>query len=331
MRWAVESALAIVLAFAFFWLVAMCALRVDAVTLSGGGSSGGTMGTPSAFVYSNAVEALHATLGATTACSEPLDYSETISTDPFDFATSPDGSECGSFGIASPGSGNAAFVAATGDAALPAAARGEITNVLRYRMVASEPNDNPHLDGMGFTAGLNCHRFYFRYSSDFPLPNSFTDTKRVKVSEMSGLPNWQVQGQGDWGGAAPTWNVQINSCGAVEPNLANTATGDLVVWTECRDAWCRWEMCVDSDFGNPGNHLDVRARIVAVETGRTRSFAGTECAGANLTANRDWLISAFRQDPGDAGETYYAFAMQAHWTTDTGQWIGPACEMEGGC
>jgi hypothetical protein len=281
-------------------------------------------------------------LGSSCQCSEPLN-SPTLGFDG-NFRFNPDDStpstkECpGELQKGSPlvgyDAGSFTQVSPTG---LPAGAQvSYVTNNHRARFIY----------GPGAPAGTKrlCTRAYVRYSSDWQSKDlGDSDCQAEKIAQFGWNPGETGGGsQFHWNAHSPTsWPLAVKNgwtgCGGT-CMIYNT---DPSGWnpTMCRGAWCRIEMCAGTASGGDvrtGNNLYAEA-YVDVVTGPNagkravypRTFVGTAWNGAGGNLGWTWLLNLYRQGtcPGDRQISH---AMQAAWTADQGQLIGPAYEIEGG-
>ena len=98
------------------------------------------------------------------------------------------------------------------------------------------------------------------------------------------------------------------------------------------DSWCYVETCFDHNSDGT-NHMDYRARVHQVSTGRTVNYTPKRSNGTSLTAQTGaysrWPFGIYNISP--AGHYfYYSSLMEVVKNVDPTFWIGPSIEIEGG-
>jgi hypothetical protein len=180
-------------------------------------------------------------------------------------------------------------------------------------------------------------RYYFRFSSDF----QYGSTGSCGSSKLSQF-GWNVNGSStpeyQWAGLTgprtPAVRIQGFAGGAgrgVWNAPAQYQKG--FSFETCKTRWCRLEMIVAGESVRAGSGLFVEAEVVALGTSPAQRVVTARTSIGSAGARHDtvysWIANAFRGGS-CAGTRYISHAMQAEWSTDADQTIGPAREIEGG-
>ena len=196
-----------------------------------------------------------------------------------------------------------------------------------------------------------CVRYYRQFDDEFTTAGSDTEgadpptcilhgTIRNKMLQsLHGAYVFQTQ-ESDSGECRTNPSKSIvagHGGGAPNGSLSPTITLD-----SCVDAPCRFELCVDGPLRDGGS-ITWRTKVTSLESGPggagfegpnggpEGSFTRTETAGA---ANGNWggNINHSGGNEHTVGGSREAYFMGALWDdVDANRWIGPACEIEGGC
>lgn len=287
------------------------------------------------------VESRCTQLGTSCLCSEPMDTTDTFfnaGTESHNFTDSPPATECSKFGVYFSTDGPAndfTTPPAVGAIATPGGGVGNVVQAVGGHVIWLTPRQ--------FAATSDqrlCMRYYKRVSNDFSgagYPGSGCASERNKVFQMAfGATRLiQIEERSDFGsgcfGPGTYKNFWI-----VNHADANGTPGQFTIdWDDCNESagWCRFEMCASGNLAS-GQNIKIEGRITALGTGkdeiRTTSsslwnpgtgFGGTVIGGDVFHG----------QGSGPIGKQYLTHFIQAAWSTNQGQWIGPACEVEGGC
>jgi cysteine-rich repeat protein len=115
--------------------------------------------------------------------------------------------------------------------------------------------------------------------------------------------------------------------------------------TICQEEWCRFEFCFGSDdLRSNFNNLFVEGYVKGIETGAMYEVGAQDLGDGNFGALQWaktpglWRATGMPNGPcnDDEGDPdgygrKYSHIMLAAWDVDAGQFIGAACEIEGGC
>ncbi len=340
-------------------LVALLALEAFAQTFpvpgpghlpwtAGGGGGGGGAG----------IEARCTELGANCIASEPMNTPTFTSSVGGDSSCTPGLSESVDFddstgakelGHVLHGCGGVRMVPATGDAAVPNSS-GPITHVMK--LVPSTDTNGATWMAKSLASGgykRACMRVYRKHSSPFA---GFNACGAHKIQEMwwGGATTLQTTDYGGRIGIAALGSIQEGNYGSLctgdgTPYQCCFGPGDgcygqelrgnaRVYVSNCTSNWCRFEMCVSAADLNTGTGISVDGVIRQVGVASpiiqtTPPFFTGNGAGGGLQLQ---ILNDYRQSCTTGTDyTYSTHGMVAAWTTDTGQTIGAACEVEGGC
>ncbi len=189
-----------------------------------------------------------------------------------------------------------------------------------------------------------CTRYYY-----FRSANSYTNTSCdggkywEQETGTQAKPNWQTgenQGGQCFGSSGGLNNIY--SCrSSTEYGSTNCTRGGTGLRPiDCAGEWCVHEMCLSGDWTvSPTTiRLDGYHRRVRDNKMVTFSLTNTSIAVSNITGNVRYLANLHRGGSWNGcpnctqhSNVYrdISHAMQAEWTSDAGQWIGSAPEMEG--
>lgn len=320
---------------------------VDAGSMDAGSIDAGRMdagrvdaGAPGA---ATAVEARCVELGAACRCSEPMDSNEGAVAGGHDFSKSADSTECwgGRPGFqpyqASGTNGTRAASWTPGGYALRQEANSGF--------IWLNP-ENPVSGPQAFTAAdkVSCVRYYqkvdrpYGSSGNGPTCRGYCDpnpqigcTSRNKIFQF----NFQsCMGQVQEAGDGPDCTLdgthkpfQLTVPVAPNPPANNFNLSGSLTYSQCDDAPCRFEMCVDSTNLASGDDVVIRLRVCSLETGacQTATTGNLGDCGAPTLADF-WGGDLFHNSK--VGGSDFAFFLSARWQTDQDQWIGPARELE---
>lgn len=182
-----------------------------------------------------------------------------------------------------------------------------------------------------------CSRFYVRVDNNFVgagQKNGGCPREDFKMWDMcNGHPNCSqmTENTGSGCGSAGNyhrWVLNVDSL-SIENNYFLTSP-DNFSWEGCRkDAsgnggWCRVEICASGDLDGNGSK-QYQAKVTALDSGRVAQATSTAASGAPL----DQFHFNFDLE-GNAPAGYeVAYYMEASWPSNSGQFIGPAAEIEG--
>lgn len=186
-----------------------------------------------------------------------------------------------------------------------------------------------------------CVRYYFKVSRDFSgagpnnagcpsernklLQFSFGSGSPYQVSE---LPGPQCQGP-PGSGLAPYGDIS-----SMQHGMSSGGARSLqppVDWTSCfeGEGWCRLESCVHGDL-QAGRNIYVDTKLKALATGTEHVILnhGPVNPGQALSLAAADIFHG--QGIGPRGSRFLSHFMQAAFSSNNGQWIGAAHEVEGG-
>jgi len=193
--------------------------------------------------------------------------------------------------------------------------------------------------GTGDSTRRVCTRHYFRLSPDYvaKTQSSGGSCEANKAAEFgfgesNALLHWDFA-EG-WGWRLTIINFDSDNNGP-DPSYNLPTSGNLQ-WSDCKNEWCRAEMCVSGNI-NAGSGFKAEAYIEGATSGKRIDWArttigrpcpgGKNCGKGRLTSS--WISNGYRQG-NCGGIRYITHGMQAEWDSDAGQFIGAAYEIEGG-
>lgn len=97
-----------------------------------------------------------------------------------------------------------------------------------------------------------------------------------------------------------------------------------------KGGWCRMELCIgsiDHDLTTGGNRY-YEVRVKQLSTGLTETIKSTHTRLFNTGVNY-FRLNAWNNQTGETARIEFSHFMEASYATDSGQWIGPAIEIEG--
>ena len=286
-----------------------------------------------------------ADLGSACLCSEPLDSTPASALqvgsehlNPSDSVTK----QCGGADAAAVG---AAYAVSNSGGAADPKTKGGLTAVSAGigTVGVAWHTDNP-LTLSSFISGVvpptnlkrMCVRHYERYASDFGTwagPNWCNNkTSIISYHATSGSGQQVAQSRGG--------SLLYASAGGFTQN-AGTNFGQNLSDTECRGQWCRFELCIGGDnlsggATQPSNlTMELYMTVITGPRAGLQQKTGPISLGSPTGSVSGWdriqIAEIYREATGTCGGGRdYSHAMQAGWTTNAGQTIGPASEVEGG-
>lgn len=278
-------------------------------------------------------------LGASCVCSEPMNVSDGGIPSGHDFSDSPSASECDRFGKFYDSNKSSSQVRTVSESGMPAG--NTTSHVLE---VTDAGGAIVWLNGRPRPAASDervCVRYYFQVSSDFSgagpnnvgcpsernklLQFSFGSASPYQVAEY---PGGSCQGP-PGSGLAPYGKITSIQHGMSSGGAISLSPG--VDWTSCSEGegWCRLESCVHGDLQS-GRNIYVDTKIKALRTGveSVKLNHGPINPGQGLSLASADIFHG--QGSGPVGSRFISHFMQAAWSTDAGQWIGSAYEVESG-
>lgn len=281
-------------------------------------------------------------LGTNCICSEPIAASEAGAFINFghDFSDSPDSIEC--MGNR-PGFQNYGTSAENVNTMVPVAEWGSVQYALNQRRGFMWITGSNVVSGpKAFTSSdrVQCYRYYKQV--DDLYSNSGAG------SNCEGRPSLRNKiFQSSWGSSDPARadgiQLQEKSNGPCAPlgshhnfhvtTADETGNGSHFIspsvnFNDCDDKPCRFEFCIDGNL-SAGTNIVHRARVHSLETGVTGTVTTPPENLGPPSLPWAWGGDLFHSGPtGDARNGYF---MEARWQSDGNQWIGAACEIEGGC
>jgi hypothetical protein len=289
----------------------------------------------SAFAMEEACSRLAAT--GNCICSEPMaaDEGGAFINNGHDFSDSPDASECmgnrsGMQSFGTSGTNRHKMVPVTGWGSVQFALNQKNGNFiwLNGANVVSGP--------AAFTSAdrVQCYRYYQQVDANYSnagsgpaCENGGNQRNKLMQTNWSSAPNTLVQLQE----AADSTCPAVGSHGAITLTVevfGQVRLSPTITLGDCDTKPCRIELCIDGNL-KTGSNIVHRARVHSIKTGVTGSVSlGPAFHGAPTLADF-WGGDLFHSGP--TGDSRNGYFMEARWQTDNDQWIGPACEIEGGC
>ena len=270
-------------------------------------------------------------------CSEPMatDEGGAFINNGHDFSDSPDLTECmgnrpGMQSFQTDGTNQNTMVPVTEWGSVPFALNQKNGSLIWLN--ASNVVSGP----VAFTSAdrVQCYRYYQQVDANYSnagsggCENGGNQRNKLMQTQWSSA-NQQVQLQERADGSCPSSSptahgsitLTVEQHGQIELSPA-ISLGD------CDTKPCRIELCIDGNLSS-GNNIVHRARVHSMKTGVTGSVTlGSAFHGAP-TMPSFWGGDLFHSGP--TGDSRNGYFMEARWQTDSNQWIGPACEIEGGC
>ncbi len=261
------------------------------------------------------VEAVCSALGGACTCSEPLDVFQVLGQGLYNPIDSTD-KECGGIGAVY----SATNLAAVNAFGMPAGSSVEYVWRTDYGRggIATVTGNS-----LTLTEGTVCTRLYQRLSSDYPrMGLTGNGAERNKVMEM-GSSEFQFQSEffpPSTGVFSPRGYIR-----SVGYDARLSGSGPTVTTEDCKSSWCRFEQCTDRS----GSTVTFRTRVTVLDSGKVLNHTSGGIHGVPpLSMEPLWIGNLYREVVYD-GSRFLSHAMQAEWPNPAGQWIGPACEVEG--
>ena len=277
-------------------------------------------------------------LGGACICSEPLQDSSTRNIpNGHDFSDSPNATECLDYETSSQ------RVSTIPEFGMPGG--NQVDRVLRIAEDSDSVNWIRGAESTPSDTRRMCVRYYATYDTDFSgvgENGKGCPTERNKMVQF-GFATHNVQLQesvnptGCHGPGTPNpdyLRIYLTNTSSGNYYLKN-ASGQNVTFDKCwaNTGWCRVEVCVGGEIA--AGRIYTEARITTLSNGdvyeasqpRTPlinmgSFGDPSPTGADLYHGQGSI--------GGLGDYYISHFMEAVWSTDGGQWIGAASEIEGG-
>lgn len=180
-----------------------------------------------------------------------------------------------------------------------------------------------------------CHRAYVKYSSDYQWKDQGSggtcDANKAAEVHYSGGPPGGSALHWDFAEGGDAWRLTIINFGGQAPY--NTAHSGPISLDDCKGEWCRLEICESGEI-KAGKNLSAEAYVTVVtgaKAGQQEVWAkrsiGDKAVGTT-DYDTPWILNLYRQGQ-CAGVKQITHSMQAAWTSDSGQLIGAAQEVEG--
>ncbi len=278
-------------------------------------------------------------LGSNCICSEPMNANDGGISSGHDFSDSPSATECDRYAKFYDSNKSSSNVRMVSETDMPAG--NDTSHVLE---VTSSGGNIVWLNGRARPASSDervCVRYYFKVTRDFSgagpnnkgcpsernklLQFSFGSSSPYQVSEYPGSSCQGPPGSG----LAPYGKISSIQHGMSSGGAKSLSPG--VDWTSCMEGegWCRLESCVHGDL-QAGRNIYVDTKLKALSTGveSVQINHGPVNPGQGLS-----LVSAdifHGQGSGPTGSRFLSHFMQAAFSSNNGQWIGAAYEVEGG-
>ena len=184
-----------------------------------------------------------------------------------------------------------------------------------------------------------CQRYYRRFSSDYRIRTGETDRSKIQEFQIEGTVGQYQMEDRENGRLAGFFNINPQLPQIIDYSLKES--GEPIYISDCINNWCRFEQCMVGDFDN-GLNIEPVARFTQIlndgsigkELLMTRP-SNNPLLNTNTTVKlgnnvNTWIANLYREG-NLTGETFVSHAMMAAWPDNSGQFIGPACEVEGGC
>jgi len=266
-------------------------------------------------------------LGEQCLCSEPLDNDDRYAKyhDPSDSTTR----ECGALDATRGGEGTADLPVAFPEGASASHAfyiesdRGS-NGKLTYTFPA---------DPFDLTGKTLCARHYTLFGKDHAPPGNI---KIARIGHPDGAAFQSLWEGRDDENASPKVNVIADPGGVgsrIDCSLPVSGPRDqMLVFADCRDHWCRLEICMEHD-ARSGEHM-FRARWTQVGGDRVHELRGN-CGArptptSRILGGQAAILEYTTTGPPytEGGPRYLSHAMLAIVPHDPDFWIGPASEIE---
>lgn len=244
--------------------------------------------------------------------------------------------------------GGLSMVPASGDAGLPSGATASY--VAKLSPVSASGREMA-VSGVPAGTQRHCTRVYTRFSTAF---RGFSGCGANKITEFWGGGITKIQ-LSEAGGEFNLWAGGMSS----PPNHSSSplctgddtpyrccngngfgcedvlySTGNDVFPSDCTNNWCRVEMCVSGADVESGNGLTLEGYVtqVGVASPKRIDFTATNVGNMAGSFTETWVRTGYRETCSSGSDYFYmSHGMTANWPTNSGQTIGAACEVEGGC
>jgi len=283
---------------------------------------------------SHAQESRCLELGQSCECSEPMDTTATSIGHQHQFADSPPAYGCDKF--QSYFGTNKTNIRTTPETGMPAGnsvdrvveipAAGASIVWLRGRMTVDD------------SIKRTCIRYYKQVTTDYSGvgPNNIScPSERNKIIQFQ-FGGTQVQLQERADGSVCTGPGTGNDYEAITitnpAGFGNTNLSPRVDWGDCwnTNGWCRIEMCASGDLSR-GQNINFEANVRTLKDGVDHYGNQGRLWNPGTGMKADSAGDLYHgQGQGGKGTEWISHFMQASWTTNQGQWIGAAYEIEGG-
>lgn len=275
-------------------------------------------------------------LGSNCLCSEPLQDTTTRSIrDRHDFADSPDAKECKPYETSS------SRVRTINEFGMPAG--NTVDRVLEIPEDGASVNWIRGEESAPSSTKRMCVRYYATYDENFSgvgQNGAGCPSERNKMVQF-GFQGANVQlqeavnpqGCHGPGTANPDYQPIYLTNTAISNYYLRNASGDYATFDKCwkGTGWCRVEVCVAGDIAS-GQNVYTEARMTMLSDGDVYSARqGNRTNMGNFGGGQTGADLYHGQGPiGGLGGYYISHFMQASWSSDSGQWIGAANEIESG-
>jgi hypothetical protein len=263
-------------------------------------------------------------LGSRCVCSEPLDNNDfsggwtTPSSAVWDPSDSPNATECG---YGSPSDGNLEIDPAAGHYQTRPAT--DVPSGERFNVFATYGGG---ITSLFFTGNKLCDsnparacvRWYRRWAPGFP-----------SVTTCGQEAKWFEAYTGVSGGIQGTSGSDIFSLRHITPfGDADVPKDRTMGPPDCRDQWCRFEVCMTGHFCDSGVQT-IEAWVTGIDTGEEVHF-GPNSQNTSGDSFQHPFVNLWTTCSANSNQwTEVSHMMAAGWSNNGGQRIGAAYEMEG--
>lgn len=277
-------------------------------------------------------------LGSNCICSEPMNANDGAIPKGHDFSDS-SAKECTAFGLYYDSNKDSSNVSMVSERDMPTG--NAVSHVLA---IGPGGGGIVWLNGRATPAATDqrvCVRYYFQVDPNFSGagPNNVgCPSERNKMLQFSfgnASPYQLVEPAGSTCAGPPGSGLSpYRAFSSVQHGMASGGDRSLLPsadWSACfvGESWCRAEACVHGNLSS-GTGIYVDARVNKVNGGSVHELLnhGPVNPGQRLSLASADLYHG--QGSGPVGTRYISHFMQAAWSTNNGQWIGPAAEIETG-
>lgn len=170
-----------------------------------------------------------------------------------------------------------------------------------------------------------CIRHYFNLSSDYSAAVGSACHANKLTQAGFGNSSHVISGQRF---STSTWSLTAHNFSKIGDSHRLAEQGSLSL-DDCRNTWCRAEICLSGDLAQ-GDGIYAEGYVERVSDGKRKTWVRTFLGDSDgSSAQRPWIANMYRGGSCN-GDRAFSHAMQAEWTTDAGQFIGAAYEVEGG-